>query len=418
MPGNGLQLLGIGEPLYQVPIGGCQPGGNKFTVFQEQGLAGRCTEAVSLACKHADKHLNMGLQCGVHSFFQLHRHPGVFQIEGRIFFLEQGQLLVPAGGDQSYRLHRGPGQLLRRERLEFRGEVGPVRQILATFDMLATALVGLGQYQVPDQGSQVIAIGDLPHETVRPADFCGANHFVLIDDGRSLGVEALESQGRDWYAVFTSTSIHAVEKAVEVGLAVSILDRQRLTPRMREFKTLYPDIDITLILADTELDLGMRQADMAIRLAPPKQPDLIQRYLMTMHYHVFSSAEYLKAHGTPAKPKDLDDHDLVVYGDDARPPVENLNWLLSAGAKPGTTRTPVLRVNSIYGIYRAVQSGLGIGALPDYMSREATNLKEVLPELRGPSIEAYFVYPEELRNSKRIVVFRDFLVSRLNPDQF
>ena len=191
-----------------------------------------------------------------------------------------------------------------------------------------------------------------------------------------------------------------------------------LTPRMREFKTLYPDIDITLILADTELDLGMRQADVAIRLAPPKQPDLIQRYLMTMHYHVFSSAEYLKAHGTPAKPKDLDDHDLVVYGDDARPPVENLNWLLSAGAKPGTTRTPVLRVNSIYGIYRAVQSGLGIGALPDYMSREATNLKEVLPELRGPSIEAYFVYPEELRNSKRIVVFRDFLVSRLNPDQF
>ena len=78
----------------------------------------------------------------------------------------------------------------------------------------------------------------------------------------------------------------------------------------------------------------------------------------------------------------------------------------------------MLRVNSIYGIYRAVQSGLGIGALPDYMSREADNLKEVLPELRGPSIEAYFVYPEELRNSKRITVFRDFLVDRLNPENF
>ena len=114
----------------------------------------------------------------------------------------------------------------------------------------------------------------------------------------------------------------------------------------------------------------------------------------------------------------MDDHDLVVYGDDARPPVENLNWLLTAGAPPGATREPVLRVNSIYGIYRAVQSGLGIGALPDYMSREADNLKEVLPELRGPSIEAYFVYPEELRNSKRITVFRDFLVDRLNPENF
>lgn len=189
-----------------------------------------------------------------------------------------------------------------------------------------------------------------------------------------------------------------------------------LTPRMREFMTLYPDIEVSLVLADTELDLGMRQADVAIRLAPPKEPDLIQRYLMTMRYHVYGSAEYLAEHGTPKTPQDLDDHDIIVYGNDARPPIDNLNWLLHSGAQPNQRREPILRVNSIYGIYRAVRSGLGIGALPDYMSREATNLVEVLPELRGPSIDTYFVYPEELRNSKRITVFRDFLVSRLNPD--
>ena len=83
---------------------------------------------------------------------------------------------------------------------------------------------------------------------------------------------------------------------------------------------------------------------------------------------------------------------------------------------PNGPGSPVLKVNSIYGIFRAVQTGLGIGALPDYMSREATDLVEILPELRGPSIDTYFVYPEELRNSKRITVFRDYLVSRLNPD--
>ena len=190
-----------------------------------------------------------------------------------------------------------------------------------------------------------------------------------------------------------------------------------LTPRMREFKTLYPEIAVTLVLADTELDLSMRQADVAIRLAPPKQPDLIQRYLMTMRYHVYAAKSYLAAHGTPQTPQDLDKHDIIVYGEDARPPVENLNWLLTAGAPPGESREPVLRVNSIYGIFRAVQSGLGIAALPDYMSREATDLVEVLPEIRGPSIDTYFVYPEELRNSKRIIVFRDFLVSRLNPER-
>ena len=80
-------------------------------------------------------------------------------------------------------------------------------------------------------------------------------------------------------------------------------------------------------------------------------------------------------------------------------------------------REPILRVNSIYGIFRAVQSGLGIGALPDYMSREATDLVEILPELRGPSIDTYFVYPEELKNSKRITVFRDFLLERFSPEK-
>ncbi|KAA0010834.1 LysR family transcriptional regulator [Billgrantia pellis] len=51
---------------------------------------------------------------------------------------------------------------------------------------------------------------------------------------RALATEALERLGRSWHAVFTSTSIHAVERAVEMGLAISVLDRERLTPAMRE----------------------------------------------------------------------------------------------------------------------------------------------------------------------------------------
>jgi DNA-binding transcriptional LysR family regulator len=186
-----------------------------------------------------------------------------------------------------------------------------------------------------------------------------------------------------------------------------------LTPRIRDFVESYPDIEVSLVLADTELDLSMREADAAIRLAPPKQPDLIQRHLMKISYHVYAAPEYIEKWGMPKTPEDLDDHKLVVYGKDARPPIDNLNWLLDAGANPKQPRRPTFQVSSIYGIFRAVQSGLGIGALPDYMSREVGNLVEVLPELRGPSIDFYFVYPEELRNSKRIGVLRDFLVAEM-----
>ncbi|MCH7694512.1 MAG: LysR family transcriptional regulator [Proteobacteria bacterium] len=189
-----------------------------------------------------------------------------------------------------------------------------------------------------------------------------------------------------------------------------------LTSRMKDFLLLYPDIDVTLVLADTELDLSMRQADVAIRMMPPRQPDLIQRRLMTMRYHIFAAPEYLKKHGMPKTPEDLDTHRIVVFGEDAHPPVPNLNWLLEAGTKPSRKRQAALKVNSTYAIFRAVQSGLGLGALPDYMSRESGNLVEVLPELRGPTVDTFFVYAEELRHSKRIGVFRDYLVRRIAED--
>ena len=119
----------------------------------------------------------------------------------------------------------------------------------------------------------------------------------------------------------------------------------------------------------------------------------------------------------PLIPADLDKHRIVVYGEDAAPPVDDLDWLLRAGAAPGKPRRAVLKVNNIYGIYRVVRSGLGIGAIPDYLSRHATNLVEVLPELRGPSYKAYFVYPEALRDSRRITVFRDFLLRKIAEDR-
>ena len=61
----------------------------------------------------------------------------------------------------------------------------------------------------------------------------------------------------------------------------------------------------------------------------------------------------------------------------------------------------------------AIRSGLGIGALPDYVVSENPDLVHVLTDMKGPKVDVFFVYPEELRNSKRVAVFRDFLLARL-----
>ena len=192
-----------------------------------------------------------------------------------------------------------------------------------------------------------------------------------------------------------------------------------LAPRMNEFLEIYPEIEVHLILSDKNLDLGMREADIAIRLTPPTQAELIQRHLFTVHMHIYASPAYIKRHGMPITPEDLDDHRIVVYGHDTSPPVPDVNWPLRVGRKKKELRTPAMTVNNVYAVMRAVQSGAGLGALPGYMSSQDGNeLVRVLPEVDGPQIDAFFVYPEELRASKRITVFRDFLLRKIAESHF
>jgi DNA-binding transcriptional LysR family regulator len=120
-----------------------------------------------------------------------------------------------------------------------------------------------------------------------------------------------------------------------------------LAPRLQSFLEQYPDVSMQLLLDDSDLDLAMREADVAIRMHPPKQPDLVQRHLMAIEWHVCASPEYLKANGTPTKVEDLDGHRLILFGD-YRPPVPDVNWLADAGRRAGSPRRGLLEVNSLH----------------------------------------------------------------------
>lgn len=189
-----------------------------------------------------------------------------------------------------------------------------------------------------------------------------------------------------------------------------------LAPRVNEFLDKYPEINLTMLLDDTELDLSMRQADVAIRMTPPRQADLIQRHLTTIHFHLYASPGYLEQRPAPKSIADLAGHRLIAYGDEVKPPFPEVNWVLTAGGHD-LSGNAVLKVNNFFAILRAVEAGLGIAALPDYMVPDG-GLVRLLSDVELPSVAAYFVYPEELRNSKRIAVLRDFLLQKVSRQQF
>ena len=185
-----------------------------------------------------------------------------------------------------------------------------------------------------------------------------------------------------------------------------------LTPRLGEFLDLYPDIRVTLITTDEELDLSMREADVAIRLGQPVQPDLIQRKLFAMHFHAYASPEYLKRSGTPRSPDDLDDHRILALGGNAPRHLRNVLWLTEVARNGKGPRVPSFVINNVLGLLRGCQRGLGIAMLPDYLVEENHGLVQLFGDVGDMALDAFFVYPEELKSVARIQVFRDFLVAK------
>lgn len=185
-----------------------------------------------------------------------------------------------------------------------------------------------------------------------------------------------------------------------------------LTPHLREFIRAFPEINVELFLTDKDLDLASGEAEIAIRFHPPAQADLIQRPLMVIHQHIYASPKYLNQRGSPEKAGDLDHHDIVVYGPAEQSPNLAVDWILKV-ARPKRPRTPKLQINSHFGVLRAIQAGIGLGSLPDYLAAANPELVRVLGEVAGPSFKAYFVYPGELKRSRRVNEFRDFLVKNI-----
>ena len=191
-----------------------------------------------------------------------------------------------------------------------------------------------------------------------------------------------------------------------------------LTPRIQEFMKLHPEMEVELIFDDKELDLSTRQADIGIFMRRPKQLNYIQKKLIDINYHIYGSNVYLEKFGMPKTVNDLNKHKFISFGRGTPSPVYNPDWAIKIGMKDSKKRKSIMKVNSVMGLLLAVESGVGLAALPDYLVVQSKNLIKVLPKIEGPITEAHFVYPQSLKNVARVQAFRNFLYSKISEWNF
>ncbi|WP_435312593.1 LysR family transcriptional regulator, partial [Primorskyibacter sedentarius] len=179
-----------------------------------------------------------------------------------------------------------------------------------------------------------------------------------------------------------------------------------LAPRLTKLYEKYPDLKIDLMLEERVLDLPMREADVAIRMKEPSQADLIRKKLMSVRMRLYASPEYLAQNGTPTRMEDMSEHRLICQNTTSAQVGAGLNLvqeLLTHDIKS------MLTINNYFGVLQGVINHLGIGVLPDYIIEDFPWAVRVLPEVESIEVPVFLAYPEEMRQSKRIAAFRDFV---------
>ena len=183
-----------------------------------------------------------------------------------------------------------------------------------------------------------------------------------------------------------------------------------LAPRLSKLYDLYPDLTIDLMLEEKVLDLPMREADVAIRMKEPSQADLVRKRLMNIRMRLYASPDYIAKNGTPERIEDISAHRLICQN----PRSAQVTSGLALVQRLMTYNVnSMLTVNNYFGVLQSVIHGLGIGVLPDYSTQDSDRVVRVLPDVESVEVPVYLAYPEELRQSKRIAAFRDFVEAEI-----
>ena len=183
-----------------------------------------------------------------------------------------------------------------------------------------------------------------------------------------------------------------------------------LAPRLVKLYEKFPDLRIDLLLKERVLDLPMREADVAIRMKEPSQSDLIRRRLLNIRMRLYASPEYVAARGMPATLEDLSKHRLICQKPDQPQVAAGARLVQELMAQNvGSTLT----VNNYFGVLQAVLANLGIGVLPDYLTADNPQLVRILPDTESGEVPVFLAYPEELRQTRRVAVFRDFVLEEI-----
>jgi DNA-binding transcriptional LysR family regulator len=176
-----------------------------------------------------------------------------------------------------------------------------------------------------------------------------------------------------------------------------------LLPRLGTLRRAHPELELELQVENRSLDLSRREADVALRLFRPRQPNLVARRLGAIRFGLYAAASYLETHKSPQRQSELKSHEFVVFDPGFETP--EARWL----KKTLPVQRVGLRVNTTGALATACAEGHGLALLPTFVVAHDARLVPVLPRLSVPPRDVWAVTHEDVRTKARVVLVNEWL---------
>ena len=200
----------------------------------------------------------------------------------------------------------------------------------------------------------------------------------------------------------------------ELRLTAPILfGRLHVLPIVTEFLDRFPEVQAALALVDRPVDLVEEGLDVAVRIGALGESSAVATRVGALRRIVVASPDYLARRGTPQRPADLTDHDVVAFSGIAG--VEYWVFREAAGDVNVAIR-PRLVVSTAEAAIDAARAGFGVTRVLSYQAAEDVargSLLRVLPAYEGDEVPIHLVYPGGRHPPPKLRAFLDFTTPRL-----
>jgi DNA-binding transcriptional LysR family regulator len=241
---------------------------------------------------------------------------------------------------------------------------------------------------------------------------------TLINRNKGVQGNILTDAGQVFYKATSDVykrfdeAISELENKEEISGKITIATAKGfgvswLMPKLIKFNEIYKDVVFDIVLVDIFQNLINYDADLYISPKLGEASNLIHDHLAQFEYRVYTSKKYIEKNGVPRTIEDLNQHKIISWKQRSLSP--QFNWLLIAGMQQGLEREPALILDDANLILDAIENGLGIALLVQYVELYRPNLVRILANYNIGTLDLYLIISSETEKLRKINLLVTYL---------